>query len=173
LQRRTKVPLHKKNQRPTKLRGRHFNYDLVEYTSAKKQPNIDVILTTYVEGIGRKGEIVNVGPTFAYDKLLLPGLAAYLTPANVEKYTKDADDPEEEKHSSPYAQRVSSDLLSIQFSLTLKQFFHQTAQMLEERVFAIIMNKDHPWVLEAWHIRVSLRKAAFIYSLISTTFLSF
>lgn len=23
------------------------------------------------------------------------------------------------------------------------------------------MNKDHPWVLEPWHIRVSLRKAAF------------
>lgn len=33
--------------------------------------------------------------------------------------------------------------------------------MLQQRVFAIVMNKDHPWVLAPWHIRSSLRKAAY------------
>lgn len=103
------MPLHKKNQKPTKLRGRHFNYELIENVNVKKQPNVEVILTTYVAGIGRKGEIVKVAPTIAYNKLLLPGLAAYCTPENVEKYSKLAtEDVDEGKvHSSPFAQRVS------------------------------------------------------------------
>jgi hypothetical protein len=110
LKRRAPVPLYKKNQSPTKLRGRHFNYELIEYTSSKKQPNIDVILTSYVAGIGRKGEIVSVAPTFAYNKLLVPGLAAYVTPENVTKYSKftESNDETEEKHSSQFAQRVST-----------------------------------------------------------------
>lgn len=103
------MPLAKKNQKPTKLRGRHFNYELIEDTNIKKYPNLDVILTSYVQGVGRKGEVVNVPPTFAYNKLLLPGLATYVTPANVEKYAKEAAEiPEQEKHSSQFAQRVSS-----------------------------------------------------------------
>lgn len=31
--------------------------------------------------------------------------------------------------------------------------------MLQQKIFSIIMNKDHPWELEPWHIRASLRKA--------------
>lgn len=101
------MPLYKKNQTARKLRGRHFCYELVEDTNVKKQPNLDVILTSYVEGVGRKGEVVNVTPTFAYNKLLLPGFATYVTPASIEKYSKAAAEaPEEEKHSSQFAQRV-------------------------------------------------------------------
>jgi len=33
--------------------------------------------------------------------------------------------------------------------------------VLGTKVFAIVMNKEQPWVLEPWHIRVSLRKAGF------------
>lgn len=33
--------------------------------------------------------------------------------------------------------------------------------MLQSKPFAIVMNKDHPWELEPWHIRASLRKAGF------------
>lgn len=36
--------------------------------------------------------------------------------------------------------------------------------MLERRVFAVVMNKDHPWVIEPWHIRASLRKCGYIIS---------
>lgn len=113
------MPLYKKNQSPTKLRGRHFNYELIEDQSVKKQPNIDVLLTSYVAGVGRKGEIVNVAPTYAYNKLLIPGFATYVTPENVEKFSKisteDVED-DEEKHSSQFAQRVSSR----KFMVTLK-----------------------------------------------------
>jgi large subunit ribosomal protein L9 len=109
LKRRTNVPLYKKNQSATKLRGRHFNYELIEDQNIKKQPNVDIILTSYVAGIGRKGEVVNVSPSIAYNQLLLPGLATYVTPENVEKYSKltaeNTDD--EDKHSSQFAQRVS------------------------------------------------------------------
>lgn len=34
--------------------------------------------------------------------------------------------------------------------------------MLQNRVFAIVMNKDHPWVIEPWHIRASLRKCGYM-----------
>lgn len=30
--------------------------------------------------------------------------------------------------------------------------------MLRNRVVAVVMNKDVPWTLEPWHVRVSLRK---------------
>lgn len=36
--------------------------------------------------------------------------------------------------------------------------------MLQNRVFAIVMNKDHPWVVEPWHIRASLRKCGYLIS---------
>lgn len=102
------MPLHKKNAKPIKLRGRHFNYELIEDQNIKKQPNMDVLLTSYVEGVGRKGEVVSVRPNFAYNKLLLPGLATYVTPENIAKYEKDDDDaPEGEKHSSQFSQRVN------------------------------------------------------------------
>lgn len=113
--------MFKKNQKPTKLRGRHFNYDLVEDQNIKKQLNIEVILTTYVEGVGRKGETVSVTPTFAYNKLLLTGFATYVTPENIEKYVnQNQETPDEEKHSSQFAQRVRNQK---KFLVTLKSYF--------------------------------------------------
>lgn len=144
MKRQTPPYLHKKNQKPRKLRSRDFNYDLVEDTDRKKYPDLEVILTQFVEGIGQKGEIVKVKPTFAYNKLLLPGLAAYVTPENVERFKlKEGEiSQQEKKHSSQFAQR--------------------TVNMLQNRVFAIVMNKDHPWEVEPWHIRASLRKCGYL-----------
>lgn len=97
----------KKNQRPRKLRGRHFNYILIEDTNKTVKPDLEVILTQFVDGIGQKGEIVKVKPNFAYNSLLLPGLADYVTPENVEKYKPKEGEVHEVKHSSQFAQRVS------------------------------------------------------------------
>jgi large subunit ribosomal protein L9 len=36
--------------------------------------------------------------------------------------------------------------------------------MLQNRVFAVTMNKDEPWEIEPWHIRVSLRKCGYYVS---------
>lgn len=121
------------------LRGKHHVYDLVEDRSIKKRPNLEVILTAFVSGVGDRGEIVSLPRSEAYNKLLLPGVAVYKTDENIEKYVNTRDSKKEEvTHSSPYAQR--------------------TVNVLQSRVFAIVMNKDQPWVLQPWHIRASLRK---------------
>lgn len=81
---------------------------MVEDSNTKKQPDVEVVLKQFVGGIGRKGEVVKLRPNYAYNHLLLPGLADYVTPENIEKYKpKLGEDNEEEKHSSQFAQRVS------------------------------------------------------------------
>lgn len=141
LKRRWPPKLHKKGSKPEKLRGRHFVYDLVEDTSVRPKPNLEVILTSFVEGFGQRGDVLSVKNSVAYNKLLLPGLAVYKTPENLARYAKAATTTDEnvKTHSSPFAER--------------------TVSRLEARPFAIIMNKHHPWKIEPWHVRVSLRKA--------------
>lgn len=140
LKRRWPLKLHKKNGKPDKLRGRHFVYDLIEDTSMRPQINLELILTSFVEGVGQKGDVVTVKHNFGYNKLLLPGLAVYKTPENLEKYASNRQmtQTDEEKHSSPYAER--------------------TVNVLQSLVFNLVMNKDHPWTVEKWHIRASFRK---------------
>lgn len=107
MKRQVEPKLHKKNQRPKRLRGRHHIYELVEDTCTTKQKNIDVILKTFVDGIGKKGEILSLKPTVAYNKLLLPGLAVYKTEENLTKYAKDIQEVDEVQRSSPRALQVS------------------------------------------------------------------
>lgn len=66
-----------------------------------------LVLTTFVEGVGRKGDVVSVRPNVGYNKLLLPGLATYKTEENIKKYARTQEEDEVEKHSSPFAQRAS------------------------------------------------------------------
>lgn len=94
--------------KPKPLRGRHYVYELIKDTGIEKQPDLEVILVSYVEGVGDVGDKVSVRPSVAYNSLLLPGLAVYVTPENIKKYvSKDVEAQEEKSHSSPYAQRVS------------------------------------------------------------------
>lgn len=126
----------KGSKRP--LKARNFIYDLVEETNQTRKPDMEVILTAFVDGIGHKGETVTVRPNFAYNKLLLPGLAVYKTPENIAKYeNKESNDAN--KHSSPFIQR------------TISVFWN--------RIVHISMNSENPWVLQPWHVRVSMRKA--------------
>lgn len=107
MKRKYEPPLHKTNQRPKTLRGRHHIYELIEDTNTVKQPNIEVVLKTFVEGVGTRGDVLSVKPNFAYNKLLLPGLAVYKTAENVAKYAKKEDEKADLEHSSPFAQRVN------------------------------------------------------------------
>ncbi|CAF4218391.1 unnamed protein product, partial [Rotaria magnacalcarata] len=52
-----------------------FQYRVVRDTDTEKWGNIDVILAEYVEGVGYKGEIVNVPREVAYRELLPAQLA--------------------------------------------------------------------------------------------------
>ncbi|XP_018364538.1 PREDICTED: 39S ribosomal protein L9, mitochondrial [Trachymyrmex cornetzi] len=140
LKRRNPVPLHKKNSKPHRLRTRHFIYDLVEDTNVKKKEPLDLILTQYVAGFGNVGTRVSLHPTTAYSKLLLPKLADYATPENIEKYTKLAVDQEGDK---PFS---SSSV-------------EKTMKYLSRKRISIVMSKDVPWTLEKWHIKANFRKA--------------
>lgn len=107
----------------------------------KKRENLEVVLTQFVEGVGDKGDIVSMKAHFVYNQLLLPGFAVYKTDENVTKYAKTEDEKNTVVHSSPYAQR--------------------TVNMLESLIVPVSMNKENPWVVEAWHIRASLRKMGY------------
>lgn len=142
LKRKYEPPLHKINQKPKKLRGRHHIYELIEDTTTSKHAEIEVVLKTFVEGVGGKGDVISIKPNVAYNKLLLPGLAVYKTEENVSKYAKKENEKVDLEHSSRFAQR--------------------TVNMLERLNLSVVMNKDHPWVIEPWHIKASLRKAGYI-----------
>lgn len=131
--------MHKKNGKAKPLKAKHFIYDLVVDTNIKKQPDLEVVLTTYVKGIGNKGDIVALRPNQAYNKLLLPGLAVYKNPKNMEKYKIQESSGEERKHSSPTAQRC--------------------VDIIERMILKVNMNRHNPWVIEPLHILVSLRMA--------------
>ncbi|XP_012055340.1 PREDICTED: 39S ribosomal protein L9, mitochondrial [Atta cephalotes] len=145
LKRRNPVPLHKKNAKPHHLRTRHFIYDLVEDTNVKRKKPLDLILTQYVAGLGNMGTQVSLHPTIAYSKLLLPKLADYATPENIEKYTKLAADKENDKSFS------SSSV-------------EKTMKYLSRKRISIVMSKDMPWTLEKWHIKANFRKAGIYLS---------
>ncbi|KFB40637.1 AGAP000950-PA-like protein [Anopheles sinensis] len=141
LKRRFPPNLYKKNQTPGKLCGRHYVYDMVDDTTITKKPNLEVVLTAFVEGVGSKGDVVSLKPNIAYNKLLLPGLAVYKTPESVAKYATVKDEKDKEVHSSAYVQA--------------------TVNKLESLILAVVMNKDHPWKIEPWHIKATLRKAGY------------
>lgn len=62
----------------------------------------------YVLGVGDTGDVLSMRPTKAYKEFLVPGLALYATPENLEKYKVDESKPKVENiYSSPYVQRVS------------------------------------------------------------------
>lgn len=140
LKRRHPTNLHKKNQRPKLLKSKHYIYDLVEDTNTRRKEPLDLILTQYVAGLGNVGTRVSMHPLQAYPNLLLPKLADYATPENIEKYTKLA-----------IGQRDNVLFSSILVEKTMKY-------LSQKRIF-IVMSKDTPWTLEKWHIKVNFRKA--------------
>ena len=106
------------------MRGRHHIYELVEDTTTTKHKNIEVILKSFVEGVGGKGDIVSLKPNIAYNKLLLPGLAVYKTDENIAKYAKKDNEKVDTEHSSQFAQRVSQEILSLEISIQINNAIH-------------------------------------------------
>ncbi|KAF5300532.1 hypothetical protein FQR65_LT09153 [Abscondita terminalis] len=141
LKRRHQPPLHKLNLRPKRLRVKYYIYDLVKDTNVAKKPDLKLILTQYVDGLGNAGDVVSVPPNYGYNQLLLTGIAVYANPENMELY-KDKSSDDVVKHSSPYAQ--------------------MTAQVLSNKVISVVMSKENPWTIQPWHISTSFRKCGFI-----------
>lgn len=86
LKRRNPPPLHKKGEPLKPLKAKHYIYDMVKNEVADKLPEMEVILTSHVTGLGNIGDKVVVKAHYAYNDLLLPGLAVYATPENEKKY---------------------------------------------------------------------------------------
>lgn len=79
---------------------------MIKNTAIERQPDIEVLLTSVVEGLGNVGDKVSVRPQFAYNNLLLPGLAVYASPENQEKYKDLAINTDVKKYSTPSAAYV-------------------------------------------------------------------
>lgn len=104
----------------------------------KKEP-INLILTQYVKELGNAGTLVTMAPNKAYVELLLPRLAEYATPENIEKYMKLAKDLDQTPFSSATVEG--------------------TIKYLSEMRLMVELSKTIPWTLEKWHIKASFRKA--------------
>jgi large subunit ribosomal protein L9 len=142
LKRRWPAALVKKGRDPSskRLRARNFVYDLVEDTNVRKQKDLEVILTDFVAGIGNRGDRITMKQNAAYHKLLLPGLAVYASPENIEQFTH-------LKNEVGYRPKYSS------------PFVEKTVKILQHMNVVVLMNSDVPWTIEPWHVRMSFRKA--------------
>ncbi|XP_021963154.1 39S ribosomal protein L9, mitochondrial isoform X2 [Folsomia candida] len=101
---------------------------------------MNVLLTEYVENVGQPGECVEIWAKTGRE-LILKHKAVYPTPENKEKY-RDATALNIMNYSSRYVKN--------------------TMDILSKLILFITMNKDVPWTLEPWHVRVAFRKAHII-----------
>uniref|UniRef100_A0A2P2I5Q7 Large ribosomal subunit protein bL9m n=2 Tax=Hirondellea gigas TaxID=1518452 RepID=A0A2P2I5Q7_9CRUS len=108
----------------------------------KKKRMIDIILLSTVQGIGRPGQVVSMEAGLARSTLLLPKLAAYASPENVEKFSHLLYEDDDTMPSSIYVQK--------------------TVERLTGACVFVGMNVREPWTLEPWHIRVAMRKNSII-----------
>lgn len=141
LKRRNPLMLSKLDSKwPKKLKTRNFIYDLVEFTECRKEQNINLLLTSDFEGLGESGDLVSVKPHFGRQNLILPKLAVYASPENLEKY---ADLIEARKTST-----------KTKFS---SLYVYLVLRLLSKRTFLVIMNPNETWTIEPWHIRIACR----------------
>ena len=134
-----KVPLMKKGVDPRKypLKSRHFQYRFVECKHVQKWGEVQLLLTEFVEGVGHKGELVNVPRHVAYYQLLPLRLAVYPTEEYLEIYKKDSEEAKTKAKVSPYALK--------------------TKEEISKMVLNIPMNMSSEWTLNQDHIRLALR----------------
>ncbi|XP_045483789.1 39S ribosomal protein L9, mitochondrial [Harmonia axyridis] len=131
------VRLHKKNMPPKTMRSKHYIYELVKDTSTEKQAPLKLILTSHVEGLGSKGEVVEVKAAYGYNNLILLQKAVYANEENLIKYA-DLKQDVKDKPSSPIVPILM--------------------MSLDKMVLSVIMNMESPWTIKPWHIKVSFRK---------------
>lgn len=140
LKRRWEPHLSAKGKPHRRLKPRHFVYDFVDDTNTIRKPDVSVILTDYVDGIGYRGDLVKTRPNKAYNDLILTGLAVYDTPENRKLYNTEA--RLNEVRQSPFIKR--------------------TITVFGYRLVNVCMNKFKPWIIEPWHVRTSMRKAGLL-----------
>jgi len=132
-------PLTKLNaERKRILKARHFVYETVEDTDLTDPPDLHIVLTTFVEGVGDVGDVISLIPEYARNHFLLPQKAVYATPENIEKYAQ-------WKKNRP----AKAEFSSIHVGVTLRA--------LIKRVIPVFMNHTEPWSVEKNHIHYAFR----------------
>ncbi|CAF2107589.1 unnamed protein product [Rotaria magnacalcarata] len=110
----------------SKYKYTDFQYRVVRDTDTEKWGNIDVILAEYVEGVGYKGEIVNVPREVAYRELLPAQLALYPTKENIALFEEERKLLVDRPQISPFVMKcrdyLKSILLQIPMNLKLKDW---------------------------------------------------
>lgn len=139
LKRRVEPPLHPRHVDTEKvhLEDIYHEYLEVEQTDDRPREPIKVVLTEFVEDVGKRGQIVEVDPIDGYMEYILTGRALYATPRNIARQ-KVLSESEIGKHSSITA--------------------FKTMKMLKSITLSVYMNMNEPWTIEPWHIRVMLRQ---------------
>ncbi|XP_055941157.1 39S ribosomal protein L9, mitochondrial-like [Argiope bruennichi] len=129
-------------KRPRILKARHFIYRTIEDTDLSDPPDLHVVLTSYVEGIGDVGDVISLDPYYARDHLLLQRKADYATPENIEKYTNMRKSRSERaKYSSIHAGML--------------------VKVLSKSTIPVFMNPKEPWTVGRKHIHVAFRMEGF------------
>ncbi|KAL1426384.1 hypothetical protein MTO96_003392 [Rhipicephalus appendiculatus] len=128
-------------KQPRSLVKENYIYVYEEVTENKKKPNIDVILTQFVEGLGNKWDVVSVRPFYGLSHLIVPGLAMYATPENLKLRER---------------MRVEKEDLGPVFSTRTSPVM---IRMLKSTIVRLPMNRDQGWTVEPWHLRIALRQA--------------
>jgi ribosomal protein L9 len=131
--------LVKKGTDPRKfnLKQPDFHYKFVDCLHSKKWGDMQVILTKYIEGIGRQGELLEVPRKLAHTELIPSGFAVYPTKENLELYK----DQIEESANKP----------------RLSKFASLTRDYLMDKVFEMQMNISEKWTLNKEFVRIALR----------------
>lgn len=125
------------------LKGRHFLYRTVEDTDLTEPPDLKIVLTTFVDGVGDTGDVISLMPHFAREHFLLPQKAVYATPENIDRLSAlKKMRPERPKFSSIHA------------GMTMK--------LLSKVVIPVFMNPKVPWSIEKIHIHYAFRNEDFL-----------
>ncbi|CAF3791034.1 unnamed protein product [Rotaria sordida] len=123
----------------SKYKYTDFHYRIIRDTDTEKWGNIDVILTEYVEGVGYKGEIVNIPREMAYRELLPAQLALYPTPENIALFEEERKLLVDRPQISPFVMKCRDYLKSIVLQIPINL-------------------KSKEWSLTKDNIRIALRR---------------
>ncbi|KFD54947.1 hypothetical protein M514_04129 [Trichuris suis] len=132
-----------RSQRPPWERKIFQCYEILERDEDHVLPPVALILLRDVEGYGRAFDVIEVDSEIAHNEFLLPKKAVYASEFNQRLY------------NIPPEKMVSK-------SSRLLTFEHRTSQQLHSLIVIVNMSFDTPWILEKWHIQISLRRQGFI-----------
>jgi len=123
-------------------------YDHVE-EAVKEHPPVKVILLKSVDGVGRRGDVVDVPSDDFHNSLFPTGCAIYATPYDLKLLEK-------QRLAGEFSKLEPEDMLNFEYK--------KLVRLLNNTIVPITMTFDDKWTLEKRHLRINLRRAGFFVS---------